>query len=456
MGMAFAYRMRPEDQILLLAETPASPMHIGALQYYDRRGLTGDPVDVIRAHFEERIARFPVLSSRLVRPPLGFDGDYWKSGASIDPAYHFVRERAAQPHTDRDIRARLVELVMERLDLDHPPFRVHVFDTLADPDRIAIYFKIHHCAVDGVAFQNVMRIMFGGEQPPDPDSPEAGYPRRLGALPWLQSLGWFWRHRGEIAAWRAAAAAATAELAEMEARSPSLPEAKLKMGRSPSLNRELATISLSLDRVRAIGRRIGGSVNDVYMGLCATAIRQRLIELDDLPEEPLVAIMPRSYRRPEHGPWGNRIVMLFPSLATHLPDPLDRIAAFRAAVADDLPRGRAREVQIDEPWSPFGSRRRRKLFGAMEQGYVLPGNVVISNVPGPAEPYYLGGMHQLSNFPVPQLASGTFLNITSRRREDALDIAISTDTDKCPGAEHMADLLAAALDELEQRTAALG
>lgn len=449
--MAFAYRMRPEDQILLLAETPTSPMHIGALQYYDRRGLAGDPVEVVRAHFEERIARFPLLSSVLVRPPLGFDGDSWKSVGSIDPAYHFVRERAARPHSDRDIRARLVELVMERLDLDHPPFRVHVFDNLADPERIAIYFKIHHCAVDGVAFQNVMRIMFGGEEPSD----RAGYPRPLSALPWLQSLGWFWRHRDQVRAWRRAAAAATGELAELEERCPSIPVAQLKMGRGPSINRELATVSLSLDRVRAVGRRIGGSVNDVYMGLCATAIRQRLIELDDRPEAPLVAIMPRSYRRPEHGPWGNRIVMLFPSLATHLPDPLERIAAFRASVADEMRRSHAREVQIDEPWSPFGSRRRRKLFGAMEQGYVLPGNVVISNVPGPAEPHYLGGMRQLSNFPVPQLASGTFLNITSRRREDALDVAISTDTDKCPGAEHMAGLLVAALDELEQRVALL-
>src|SRR4029079_18353999 len=64
-----------------------------------------------------------------------------------------------------------------------------------------------------------------------------------------------------------------------------------------SAHRRFAFGSLSLDAVRAIRREYGTTVNDVVVSICAGAVREWLLERDELPEDPLVAMIPMSVRR---------------------------------------------------------------------------------------------------------------------------------------------------------------
>ena len=50
----------------------------------------------------------------------------------------------------------------------------------------------------------------------------------------------------------------------------------------------------------------------MFLAIAATAVRRLLIEMDDLPDTPIVVNSARSYRRPEHGSFGNRIVAMHP------------------------------------------------------------------------------------------------------------------------------------------------
>ena len=59
-----------------------------------------------------------------------------------------------------------------------------------------------------------------------------------------------------------------------------------------SPHRRFSFGSLSLDRVKAIKNELGITVNDVVVALCATALRHWLLERDELPDEPLVAMVP--------------------------------------------------------------------------------------------------------------------------------------------------------------------
>jgi hypothetical protein len=80
---------------------------------------------------------------------------------------------------------------------------------------------------------------------------------------------------------------------------------------------------------------------------------------------------------------------------------------------------------------------------------LIPGNVTLSNVPGPSEMRSYAGFRQRHNYPVPIIGSGRFLNITSRRSGDNLDMGVIADAEKIVDVGRIATLFIAALDELE-------
>jgi hypothetical protein len=159
----------------------------------------------------------------------------------------------------------------------------------------------------------------------------------------------------------------------------------------------------------------------------------------------------RSYRRPEHGDLGNRIVALHPHLGTNIAHPLERLRAVQASMQTELRRSQFEEQLLDALETPFGPRDRRQAFAKRLAlgARVLPGNVTLSNVPGPSEPRYLAGFRQLSNYPTPLLGSGRFLNITLRRNVDQLDLGIMADPTKLSDLARFVELLQAALEDIE-------
>jgi hypothetical protein len=171
-----------------------------------------------------------------------------------------------------------------------------------------------------------------------------------------------------------------------------------------------------------------------------------LAEIDDLPASPLVVNSARSYRRPDHGPFGNRIVAQHPHLATDLSDPLDRLRAIQASMAAEMRRTGFDEALLDALDKPFGARDRRAMFAERTAvgRRVLPGNVTLSNVPGPTGERRIAGYRQLANYPVPIIGSGRFLNITSRRSGDNLDMGVIADPDKIADVAHIAALFLSA------------
>jgi hypothetical protein len=74
---------------------------------------------------------------------------------------------------------------------------------------------------------------------------------------------------------------------------------KTRFNGSITRHRRFSFGSLSLDRIKAIKNELGISVNDVVVTVCATAVREYLLARDELPDEPLVSMVPVSVRTPE-------------------------------------------------------------------------------------------------------------------------------------------------------------
>lgn len=420
-------RLRPDDHFMVLTETDASPMHVGALILLDvpeseRAGLTTR----FRRQLEQRLPGTPLLV-RLVEEPDGFDSPVWAELASADLERHVVEE------PDGDLFVAVARLNLQRLDLSYPPFMAHVF-----PAAGAVYFKMHHAVADGIGFQEVLARLCDSGVPVEPRLSDARVPAAGGWRALSEA-----RFAAESAARDAQSAARREALAALESYTGLRAETPaLKLTGPTSASRSYATISLPLEPFKASARALGATVNDLFLACAAWALRDYLLEIDDLPAGPLVVNSARSYRRPEHGAFGNRIVAQHPHLATHLADPVERLRAIQASMAAEMKRTALDEALLDALEKPYGARDRKALFANRTSGggRVLPGNLTLSNVPGPAGDRTWCGYRQVHNYPVPIIGSGRFLNITSRRSGPNLDMGVIADAEKIGDVGRVADL----------------
>ena len=449
---------------MILMETDATPMHIGALLLLQtgtssRQTLAGR----LRNHLAARLAGTP-LQSVLRQAPNGYDSDVWVDIADRDVRIDEQVVTIDEPMSRKGLLEFVAARSIERLDLTRPPFRLFiVVDVAVDVDlsvddaspaggRLsAMFLQMHHSVADGVGFQRVLSLLGDETAPADPRSESAIVPdddRWLG-----EAERRFDAEEPRRAAHRLRMDEALAVLkgGTLAGRAHT-PAMHLSGPTSPS--RSYETLSLPLDRVKTLAARLQATINDIFLAFAASALRQYLLDVDDLPDTPIVINSARSYRRPEHGEFGNRIVALHPHLGTHLADPIERLRALQASMAAERVRTPYDEAMLDAPERPFGARDRRAKFAVRPAGVaVLPGNITLSNVPGPAHQQSFAGHRLLANYPTPLLGSGRFLNITSRRQGDSLDLGIAADPTKIADIAAVKRLLFAALQDYEQRAA---
>jgi WS/DGAT/MGAT family acyltransferase len=222
-----------------------------------------------------------------------------------------------------------------------------------------------------------------------------------------------------------------------------------------SSHRRFAFGSLSLDRVRALKREHGTTVNDIVVTLCASAVRHWLLARDELPDEPLVAMVPVSVRKRDER-YGNRISMMVVPIPTDEPDPLARLHRTHAVLASAKDRHRALPANILTDATAFIPPALAALAARTTVDVLSrtrpPLNLVISNVPGPREPLYLAGAELQANFPVSVIVDGVGLNITVLSYRDHLDFGIVGDRDQIDDAWALFAGLGGALEQLDVHT----
>lgn len=454
-------RLRPDDDYMIRIGTDKTPQHIGALQYYDLGGRPArEFLPAVREHFRKRLPATPLLC-RHRHAPLKYDGDVWLGLAACDLDYHIQGVPVDHPLTGAEVHEFIERKAVQALDFSKPPFKTYVLDRLVD-GAVALYVKIHHSVADGVGFQNIMAILTDPSPEPTYDDGTRLRNERAPLAPlWLVRSAL--RFRGEarerqvlepqLQALRAAFREFRKDPANERAPTP-----QLAFARNTSDQRRYTSLSLPLDQVKTVGKRLDASVNDVFLAVAAGAMRRYLLEVGDLPDQPLVALAARSYRKPEHGPFGNRIITLNPTINTEIGDPVVRLRAIQASMGIELRRSRLVEQLISEHDMPFGARKRYAEYQRRTAGgqAVMQGNISLSNVPGPGQTVYLAGFEMLTNYPTPILGSGRSLNITLRRYRDHLDLGIMTDPGQIEEVEQLRTYLIDALDELAAASTAPG
>jgi len=480
------------DSAFLHLETSAQFGHVSGLSIFSRPDIPGyQPLEAWRGQLEQRLHLLEPLRRRLAEVPLGLDHPYWIADSTFDIDFH-VRHTAIPPPGNDDQLAVLVgRLISRPLDRRRPLWLSYVIEGLAD-ERFAVLTIVHHSTIDGASGVELMTLMLddepdGGDVDPEsePWTPErpptdlemlARGARGLARKPGRGILLTAWTARELGRATRNPTLVGAANQVRRGLRGPlgtvlnvgrKRPEEPDKPAALPSVrpprtpfngpitpHRKLAIRSTSLGHVKAIKSQLDATVNDVVLAVCAGGLRTWLDRRGALPEDSLVALIPVSIRTGEETDrWTNRLSMLSAVLPTDEPDPIERVRRVHDSMASSkeifqaLPADRLTDFAEFPPPAVFA--RAMRLSARLRLGSRLtPGNLVISNVPGPREPLYAASARLEHYYPVSTIIEGQGLNITVQSYLDRLDWGLVACAELVPDLDALLDDIIAAIDTL--------
>ena len=158
--------------------------------------------------------------------------------------------------------------------------------------------------------------------------------------------------------------------------------------------------------MKRTGKALGVKLNDVVMTICAGGLRRYLDERHALPARSLVAAVPVSLRELGDESMNNQVTMMLCSLATDIADPIARLKAINGSSAAAKAMLGSVKGAIFQDYAFLGAplllHSMMSLYGqsGLANWMTFPANVVISNVPGPAVPLYVGEAKVSGLYPV--------------------------------------------------------
>ncbi len=412
-------------------------MHVGGLQLFEK------PADAGPEFVREMVE---VMSQSDDIAPLFLKHPYrsvktggqlvWRPDEQFDIEHHVRHNALPQPGRIRELLELSSRLHSTRLAWERPLWEAHIIEGLAD-GRVAMYTKLHHALVDGVS---AMRLL-ANVLTTDPDK------RNMGA-PWAASSTRRPKPESEHSVTDVASTAVrtladlpgdavrtalgiTAEAAGMpgalvrtltksmrnETTTLSMHAPRTMFNQSITGSRRFAAQDWPVERIRAIGKATGTTINDVVLAMCSGAIRTYLLEQDALPDTPLIAMVPVGLKAKEShiasSDGGNAVGAVMARLGTDLADPAERLKAIQSSMKDGKDALSSMTPTQILAMSAIG-QAPAILPGLLRmQGIVrAPYNLIISNVPGPRTTHYWNGARLDGTYPLSIPINGMALNIT--------------------------------------------
>jgi diacylglycerol O-acyltransferase / wax synthase len=447
--------LSPADRSSLAAEQGPVNMTVGGvLILEDGPGLRHD---AILERVGSRLHLIPRYRQKLEQPAPGVTNPVWVDDADFDLEWHVRFTRLPEPGGDDELGALVGREMSRRLDRARPLWELLVVEGLSG-GRTAVVPRMHHALVDGVAAVDIGTVLLDPTpEPMDlPDMDDNWAPRRYDRRRHLARLSLTPIVRAQRMMLETAQRAlhpgaprqavddlrrATELLTELARTRPQAPMTPLNRGIGP--NRRFAFAQVPLDTVKAAGREHGGTVNDVLVAVVAGALQRVLPELSRCP----VALVPVSVRRSgEAG--GNRISTVLVDLPVDIPDLDHRIrdvAANMRAIKDSAAVRAGALLVGASGWAPplVSSALARAMGG------VRAFNLVVSNIPGPQQPFYLNGCRLLAVHPVvPLNPASQGLSVGILSYDGKVCFGLLADRDLEPPLEDVAAALRDTLAEL--------
>lgn len=416
----------------------------------------------IKELIEDRFLIYDRFRQRVVDE--GFGGPRWVEDDDFNLRAHLVRLGLPRPAGKAELEDLVSSLMSTPLDFSKPLWQFHFIDNYRG--GAALIARLHHCIGDGIALIRVLLSMTD-------DSPS---PRQKTRRRRVKSRGYgggFWLPElvndalysvrkvtgkalesglealstpGQLQTMATEGAQAAGVLARL-ASMPADPKTCFK-GQLGSQKRCAWSEIMPLNGVRAFGKSIKATINDVLLAGVCGALRHFLIETGqpDIDGMNIRATVPVNLR-PDGPPGelGNRFGLVFLSLPVGLPTRMERLKELKKRM--DVIKRSSEAVVTFGVLNAVGlasagiESKALTFFGAKATG-------VMTNVPGPREEIFMAGRAVRSMmFWVPQAARlGLGVSILSYAGQVRLGVA--TDAGLVPQPARIIDFFHKEMEEM--------
>ena len=413
----------------------------------------GIKLATLRERVEQRLLQYTRFRQKVVEDALGAQ---WVLDEDFDIARHVIAEELLPlrgQSRDEVLKERVGELAMQPLDPAHPLWQIQLVEDVGDGSS-ALITRIHHCIADGIALIAVMlSITDGGKSPParrqqprdDQDWLTDALLRPISNMT-IKAIGM--------------AGAGMSKSVDTWINPPSPLDSSLDMARmgyqavsdiaafalmpddsptrlkgKPGLQKRVAwDDGLRLDDVKAVGRALNASINDVLLSCVAGAIGRYLSEKGEDPAgKEIRAMVPVNLRPLEKAyQLGNRFGLVPLVLPIGIANPVERLYAVRARMKDL--KGSFQPIMAFGLLSVAGLLIK-PVQHAMLNIFAKKATAVMTNVPGPAVPLrFCGSEVERVMFWVPQ--SGDIgMGVSILTYAGKVQFGLITDSTLCPDPE---------------------
>ena len=452
-------RMSKVDTAWLRMDTPSNLMMIvGVWQL-----TPGVSHAAVCERMENSLLKYARFRQRVMEDAAGAT---WVEDRYFDLQNHVVVDKLPKVAKGKDQEAlqdRVAELAMQPLDRKRPLWQIHLVEDYTGPDGVkgsAMIVRIHHCIADGIALISVtMSLVDGGQAPPERRKKEAGG----GAEDWIaetllkpftdltvkalgaagegaaRSLSLLSDPQKSMAGSLDMAKVMLQVLKDSAALALMPDDSKTRLKGKPGTTKKVAWCQpIPLDEVRAVGKALNCSINDVLLSCVAGAIGEYLKSHgDDVSGQEIRAMVPVNLRPIEHAyKLGNRFGLVPLVLPIGVDNPVERVYEVRRRMA-----------ALKGSYQPLLAFSLLAIAGllikpaqdAMLNLFSKKTTAVMTNVPGPREKLsFCGATLEQSMFWVPQ-SGDVGLGVSILSYGGGVQFGVITDSTLCPEPQRIID-----------------
>jgi len=450
---AASERMTKVDTAWLRMDSPSNLMMIIGVWTLE----PGIRYQALCTRVQERLLQYDRFRQRVQEDAAGAA---WVEDAEFDIERHVVREtlpRRRKGHEQAALQQRVAELAMEPLDRDHPLWRFHLVENYRGGSALIV--RIHHCIADGIALISVTMSLVDGGAPPERQRKEAP----SGAEEWIadtlikpitdmavkalgaagegavRSLGLLRDPQKGMSGSLDLAKLAYQVLTDAAAIAFMPDDSKTRLKGKPGTAKRVAWCEpIPLEEVKAVGKALNCSINDVLLSCVAGAIGEYLKSLgDDVTGQEIRAMIPVNLRPLEEAHrLGNRFGLVPLVLPIGIENPVERVYEVR--------RRMSALKGSTQPFLAFWLLAAAGLLIKPAQDAILgmfgkKTTAVMTNVPGPREKLkLLGSTLEQSMFWVPQ-SGDVGLGVSILSYGGGVQFGVITDSTLCPVPQQIID-----------------
>ena len=437
----------------------------------------GIKMEAVRERIENSLLKYARFKQRVIEDA---SGATWVNDRNFDLANHVVLEKLPKAANQQDaLQDRVAALATQRLNPKRPLWQMHLIEDYTGPDGVtgsALIVRIHHCIADGIALISVtMSLVDGGAPPPEQHKKDTADTAKGGAEDWLtemfrdtllkpftdltvkalgavgagaaRSLGMLSDPKKGMEHGLQAGLAGSMDMAKVlmqvlkdGAALALMPDdSKTRLKGKPGGAKKVAWCQpIPLDEVKAIGKALNCSINDVLLSCVAGALGEYLKSFgDDVAGQEIRAMVPVNLRPLDQAhKLGNRFGLVPLVLPIGVENPIERVYEVRRRMA-----------ALKGSYQPLLAFSLLAVAGllikpaqdAMLNLFAKKTTAVMTNVPGPRDKLkFCGATLEQSMFWVPQ-SGDVGLGVSILSYGGGVQFGVITDTALCPEPQRIID-----------------